>query len=150
MDMAIRTACLLVTILFPLASGCVTLASHPCTQGGQPAFDDGKVGKGTKQCIQVKDTNGNYINQGKYIEWHKNGVRAIEGEYVGGFKTGKWIEWDNQGRKLKEKWFESGNEVPGREEKPYNGMGPQPRSTPRQTLQPEAAVTPAIKPPTSN
>lgn len=110
-------------------SGCVTVAAHPCIKGGQPAFDNGKVGKGTKQCLQAKDANGTYVNQGKYIEWHPNGVRAIEGEYLGGFKTGKWIEWDEQGRKLKEKWFEGGNEVPGREEKPYNGLGPPPRST---------------------
>jgi hypothetical protein len=125
----------LLTIALLLGVACATVASHPCTKGGQPAFDDGKVGKGTKQCVQVKDSSGAYINQGKYVEWHPNGVRAIEGEYAGGFKTGKWIEWDDQGRKLKEKWFEGGNEVPGREEKPYNGLGPQPRSSSKAGLQ---------------
>ena len=106
--------------------GCVTRAAHPCTKGSQPARDDGKVGKGTKQCLQAKDTTGAYVNHGKYLEWHPNGVLALEGEYVGGFKTGKWTEWDDKGRKLSEKWYETGNLVPGREEHPYNGLGPPP------------------------
>jgi hypothetical protein len=112
-------------------SACVTVAAHPCTKGSQAARADGKVGKGTKQCVQVKDASGAYVNHGKYVEWHPNGVRALEGEYVGGFKNGKWLEWDETGRKLAEKWFEAGNEVPGREEKPYNGIGPPPLPTPR-------------------
>lgn len=146
---------LLVLLSVAIASGflaaqtaCVTVAQHPCTKGGQPARADGKIGKGTKQCLQVRDTSGNFVNQGRYVEWHTNGVRAIEGEYAGGFKTGKWIEWDEQGRKLTEKWFEGGNEVPGREEKPYNGLGPPPLPKPRvtETPAPAASAAPSAKP----
>jgi hypothetical protein len=119
-------ALLPVALVLP-SLGCVTVAAHPCTKGGQPAHDDGKIGKGTKQCLQVRDTSGSYVNQGKYTEWHPNGQRALEGEYAAGLKTGKWTEWDDQGRKLSEKWYEGGQLIPGREEQPYNGLGPPPR-----------------------
>jgi hypothetical protein len=118
----------------------VTTASHPCTRGSQPAHADGKAGKGTKQCQQIRDASGNYVNQGKYIEWHPNGVRALEGEYTAGYKTGKWIEWDDQGRKLSEKWFENGTEVPGREQQPYNGLGlPPPPSSKTKAKEPTSS-----------
>ena len=103
---------------------------RPCTEGGQPPRDDGKVGKGNKQCEQIKDSSGKFLNHGRYIEWFPSGKRALEGEYTAGAKTGKWMEWDESGKLLYEKWFENGTEVPGREEKPYNGLTPQPRATP--------------------
>jgi hypothetical protein len=110
--------------------GCVTAAPHPCTKGGQPAHEDGKVGKGNKQCEQARDASGQYLNHGHYIEWYPSGKRAIEGEYASGLKTGKWSEWDESGKLISEKWFDSGTETQGREAHPYNGLKPQPRWTP--------------------
>jgi hypothetical protein len=120
-----------LTFAFSLAfagTACVTVAKHPCTQGGQPAHDDGKIGKGTKQCIQQKDSAGHFINHGKYTEWYPNGQRAIEGEYLSGQKNGKWTEWDEKGRKLADHWYDNGTEVQGREVQPYNGLVKPPRA----------------------
>ncbi len=112
--------------------GCVSVSPHPCVKGGQPARDDGKVGKGTKQCIQVRDRTGRLINSGKYIEWHPNGIHAIEGEYEYGAKTGKWIEWDDKGKKTTEKWYEKGVETANREGKPLATAVPAPLKAPTQ------------------
>lgn len=137
-----RLLLLVVALLTWPYTGCVTIAQHPCTKGGQPAHDDGKVGKGTKQCLQVRDGNGGYVNQGAYTEWHANGQRAFDGEYLNGFKNGKWREWDDKGVLLSEKWYESGQPVPGREEHPYNGLGPPPRPAPRATPSPLPTAKP--------
>src|SRR4051794_11833842 len=99
------------TIIGVLAlSGCSTTVSKPCSTGGQSPREGPQI-KGTKQCIQMKDRSGKFINHGRYIEWHPNGKRALEGEYKGGLKTGKWSEWDDKGHLLNEKWFEDGVQV---------------------------------------
>jgi hypothetical protein len=126
-------ASVLFAILMFCAFGCVSVVKHPCLDGGQPAHDDGKPGKGTKQCIQQKDSTGHFVNHGKYIEWYPNGKRSLEGEFVSGVKEGKWTEWDEQGRKIGDKWYEKGEVVPGREAQPYNGIGKAPRATPTPT-----------------
>jgi hypothetical protein len=117
----------LASAAFAVAS-CSTVAKHPCTQGGQSARDDGKVGKGNKQCEQVKTHDGKFINHGKYIEWFPSGKRQLQGEYKAGVKVGKWSEWDEQGRLLNEKWYENGVEVKGREKEPQNGLKATPTS----------------------
>ncbi|MGK5084378.1 hypothetical protein WDW37_13870 [Bdellovibrionota bacterium FG-1] len=103
--------------------GCTTVVIHPCTQGGQPAHEDGKPRKGNKECEQVRDAAGVFVNHGRFKEWFPGGARMLEGEYTAGAKSGKWTEWDEQGLKISEKWFEHGVEVPGREVKPDNGLG---------------------------
>ena len=111
-------------------AGCATRALRPCTSGGQAPHEDGKPGKGNKQCEQFKDSTGKFVNHGRYEEWYPNGQRSIEGEYLSGSKHGKWTEWDELGRKTSEKWFENGEEIQGRETQPYNGLTPQPRKAP--------------------
>ncbi len=97
--------------------GCATRAERPCTDGGVAPWSTGEPGKGSKKCQQVQGPDGKFINEGRYVEWHPNGVRAIEGEYVRGLKTGKWTEWDDTGKKLAERWYEQGRETPNRDEK---------------------------------
>ncbi len=101
------------------AASCKTTASHPCTlpTAGQAAHD-GPPGKGTKQCIQVKDGTGHYVNHGKYIEWFPDGKRWIQGEYKYGLKHGKWSEWDEQGKLVSEHWWEDGVMLPDRDTHP--------------------------------
>jgi hypothetical protein len=112
-----------------MLSGCATIkASRPCTEGGQPAWDDKRVTVGTKKCEQYRAPKGNYLNHGKYLEYSTRGSLLLEGEYSAGKKTGKWVEWDEEGKKVSEKWYENGVETQGREKQPYNGLEPQPAS----------------------
>ncbi len=102
-------------ILFIVISGCASVANRPCTDGGQPAHDDGKKGLGTRQCEQYRDPQGRYLNHGRYLEWYPSSKLYLEGEYSAGQKAGKWIEYSEDGRKLSEKWYENGVLTPGRE-----------------------------------
>jgi len=100
---------ILYAMLFPLSlTACATIVSKPCATGGEPPRST--PFKGTKQCIQRKDPAGRYLNDGKYVEWYPNGNLALQGEYKMGRKTGKWMEWDIDGKKISERWFEDGQE----------------------------------------
>jgi antitoxin component YwqK of YwqJK toxin-antitoxin module len=94
---------------------CASGPRKPCTDGGQPPREKPFNLKGDRQCTQRKDRTGKYVNDGEYTEWYPNGARALLGEYREGKKTGKWIEWDESGKKLSERWFEDGVETPTRE-----------------------------------
>ena len=111
--------------------GCATIkASRPCSEGGQAAWDDLRVTVGTKKCDQYRDPKGKYLNHGKYLEYSPRGYLLLEGEYSAGKKAGKWIEWDEEGKKVSEKWYENGVVTPGREAQPYNGLTSQPPPAP--------------------
>jgi len=90
--------------------GCAARAYRPCSEGGEPSRD--KSIRGTKQCLQIKDRNNKFVNNGTFIEWHPNGQKAGEGEYKMGYKHGKWTEWDEKGNRVSEKYFENGKETP--------------------------------------
>lgn len=93
---------------FYLAS-CSSKAFRPCSEGGGPARD--KISRGTKQCAQIKDRTGQFMNHGPYVEWHPNGMKAAEGEFKMGHKQGRWLEWDEKGKKISDRFFENGHEL---------------------------------------
>ncbi len=99
-------------LLLVLLTSCSFAHKKPCTSGGQPAREDGEfVGK--KRCDQVIDSfSGKPTNQGKYFEWFDNDKLALEGEYKNGKKSGRWIIYDEDGKKISDLYFENGKEVP--------------------------------------
>ncbi len=90
-------------------SACTTF--RPCTEGGN--LKGIPVIKGNRQCYQKKNREGKYINDGKFIQWHPNGVVAIEGAFKAGDKTGTWYFFDEKGKKTAEKNFENDIEMSG-------------------------------------
>jgi len=44
------------------------------------------------------------------MTWHPNGVRATQGNYRDGLRTGTWIRWDDGGMKRAEALFEGGEQ----------------------------------------
>ncbi len=92
-------------------TGCATGHQRPCTEGGQAPRDSLVPFKGTKRCFQVKDSSGNDVNEGKYLEWYPNEKIAIIGEYHLGKKIGRWLEYDPQGNKVSDKFYEDGKEI---------------------------------------
>lgn len=103
-------SCLLTLCVFLLS--CVTTVIKPCTQGGQASRD--QLVRFNKRCYQKKDSSGNYINHGPYVEWYPDGSLALEGHYRDGRKDGKWTEWALDGKKVTEKYYDHGIEVPSR------------------------------------
>lgn len=92
------------------ACGCAFAPSHPCQEAGEPARD--VPFKGDKRCSQTRTPNGKYVNQGPYQEWYPNGKLALEGGYKMGKKDGRWIEYDPNGRKVSQRFYEDGVDVP--------------------------------------
>lgn len=96
------------------AAACSGVPKKPCTQGGQSARNPAAGGppfRGTKTCYQRQNESGEWVNDGKYFERHLNEKYAVTGEYKMGKKTGRWVEFDESGKKISDQYFENGKEV---------------------------------------
>lgn len=99
-------------ILLPLLfSACTSTPYRPCSEGGQAAHETGVPFRGIKKCTQIKDKDGNYVNHGKYFEWGPNEKIQTVGEYEEGKKSGRWVEYNDQGKMISEKYFKKGQET---------------------------------------
>lgn len=110
-----RHGLLLSIACLSMAPACAAHRKIPCTQGGESARSQSialEAPAGKKQCTQVKNEFGKYVNDGKYYEWHTNDKIAVIGEYKLGKKTGRWIEYDSKGDKVSDAYYDFGREVP--------------------------------------
>lgn len=57
---------------------------------------------------RVKEIDRNYFKDGKYIHWHENGQKQLEGNYKNNKLNGKWVAWYKSGTKRFEVEFENG------------------------------------------
>ena len=89
------------------AAGC---ASGPkaCQEGGDTSWYPPI--KANKRCTQ-KQIDGKWLNHGEYKEWSTAGQVLLEGQFVKGKKEGLWIQYDESGKKVAQKWFENGVET---------------------------------------
>lgn len=101
-------------------TSCQTVRHRPCTDGMVAIKGEPKVGlneKGydphpIKKCYRVRDSYGALVNHGKYFEWFGNDKIAVTGEYELGKRTGRWIEYNDDGIKISDKYYKEGIEVP--------------------------------------
>jgi hypothetical protein len=94
-------------------AGCSTGRFKPCTLGGQPARESTSpslIGL-IKKCHQIVNKDGYIVNHGEYYEWYQTDKIALTGKYEQGKKTGRWIEYDPEGNKVSDKYYEEGKEV---------------------------------------
>jgi antitoxin component YwqK of YwqJK toxin-antitoxin module len=80
-------------------------------------YDNGQI----KEKYYVKlDRDGNYLRDGRYLRWYKNGHKEVEGFYKNGKisdtndipfsgQDGKWFFWYDNGQKRKEMNFHHDN-----------------------------------------
>jgi hypothetical protein len=108
---------LVTVVVLAIGVGCVTSPSRPCTEAGEPARDKPFAQVLDRRCEQRKGPEGRFVNVGRYQEWYPGGQVALEGDYKEGKKSGKWIEWSADGKKVGERWFENGVETQTREQK---------------------------------
>ena len=101
-----------VVLLGAVGISCVTSHKKPCTEGGQSSRDTLTPFRGTKRCLQTRDQSGAFVNDGKYFEWYPNDKIALQGEYKMGKRIGRWVEYDEKGAKVSDKYYDEGKEVP--------------------------------------
>lgn len=53
----------------------------------------------------AREGGGGRVRHGWYVKWHENGVRAMQGSYRDGMKSGTWTRWYESGRKSVEARF---------------------------------------------
>ncbi len=100
----------ILMVLVLLCTSCA-VPYKPCTLGGQPPREGAIPFQGVKRCYQVPDGLGKTLNHGKYFEWFSNDKIAITGEYKRGKKVGRWIEYNEKGVKVSDKYFDEGKEI---------------------------------------
>ena len=104
-----------IFVLCLIVASCSSSPKRPCSEGGQAAHDPGTGPipfQGTKKCFQKPDESGVWVNDGKYFEWYPSEKIAVTGEYKMGKKSGRWAEYDENGKKVSDRYFENGKEVP--------------------------------------
>jgi hypothetical protein len=100
-----------LTLILSTAA-CTTGPKYPCSDGGQPAREGTQASRNIKKCRQIKDDSGKFVNDGKYFEWYPEENIALRGEYTMGKKSGRWIEYDKNGKVISDKNYVAGKEVP--------------------------------------
>jgi hypothetical protein len=95
-----------------LTPACVSTPFRPCSEGGdvswEPAIKKEKTGNRSCRQIEVK---GKYINDGQYYQYYPNGKPAIDGQFKDGLRTGKWTQFDEEGKKFFIREYEKGEET---------------------------------------
>ncbi len=91
----------------------MTLAS--CAFGPKPCSDSGDISwpvkfEGDKKCFQKKDADGKYVNEGEFKQLDRNGRVVLIGFLKDGKKNGMWVQYNEKGEKVVEKYFENGIE----------------------------------------
>lgn len=99
----------------------VTLCSAPAlAAGGSVKLDcpAGTVQRGTKvsardgvYCVKTAASRkaGEPVAHGPYVDFHANGQKRSEGQYVDGFRSGQWHFFDANGAKSGETEFAGGD-----------------------------------------
>ena len=48
---------------------------------------------------------------GTFVVWWPNGKKRVESNYLKGVPHGWWVEWDEEGNKVRETYFVKGEEA---------------------------------------
>ncbi|MCC7441917.1 MAG: hypothetical protein IT285_09800 [Bdellovibrionales bacterium] len=90
-----------------LASGCIS--TRPCEGGGDVSWEP--TIKGDRHCHQKRHPKTQrWVNHGQFRQFDEKGQKRVEGMYKLGEKDGIWIQYAEDGKKIKEKYFEDGVE----------------------------------------
>ncbi|WP_375757955.1 toxin-antitoxin system YwqK family antitoxin [Corallococcus exercitus] len=60
-------------------------------------------------CIKPNSKPGEQVIHGPYVDFWANGQKQAEGQYLNGFRSGRWTFWDANGVKTGETEFVAGD-----------------------------------------
>ena len=111
--------------------GCAHQPFRPCSQAGD--LTGLPLVKGDFRCNQKQLKDGSWVNHGRFVQLQPDGVTlALEGQFTEGVRTGKWIQYSEQGKPLAELYFD---------ERGVQRIGSQPKETePSPRLEPQTKV----------
>jgi antitoxin component YwqK of YwqJK toxin-antitoxin module len=96
----LKTAALLVAALPALALAQDSASGVSCPAGTQARQAKSASERSSAFCVKLgagKDF-GEPVLHGPFVEFHKNGKKALEGNYENGASNGRWAFYDDQGR----------------------------------------------------
>lgn len=97
---------------FAWATGLVLVACastfKPCSQGGDVSWYPPV--KGDMRCQQREDQSGRVVNHGSFRQLNAKGRVILEGAFEEGRKNGVWVQYNERGEKIAERYFEKGVE----------------------------------------
>ncbi len=93
----------IVAILMLLVS--VALMACQKLEQQEERFPNGQI---KTQGVVKQNSEGSYVKDGTWVQWHPNGQKVSEGEYRDGKQHGKWTEWYENGQKWIEGKFRNG------------------------------------------
>lgn len=76
-----------------------------CPAGTRPA--GGKDGEAEAAYCTKAGRLGEPVMHGPFLSASKSGAKRVEGEYVDGKRTGRWIAYDELGRKVEDVGFQN-------------------------------------------
>lgn len=95
-------------VFIALVMGCAFTRNRPCSKAGDTSWYPPI--SGNMQCYQSQAPNGDLMNQGLFRQFNQNGKIALEGEFQSVKKNGLWVQYDEKGNRIAEKWYEFGIE----------------------------------------
>ena len=89
-----------------LYSACASRPFRPCSEAGD--LTGLPLVKGDFRCHQKQLRDGSWVNHGRFVQLHADGTTiALEGQFSEGVRTGKWMQYTEQGKPLAELFFDS-------------------------------------------
>ncbi|MCP3143664.1 toxin-antitoxin system YwqK family antitoxin [Pyxidicoccus xibeiensis] len=101
----IRTLALGLALASPAAMAGDTAEKLSCPAGTTQA---GTKAEGLS-CVKANARAGTQTAHGAYVEYHPNGKKAAQGQFVDGLKVGTWTFYDEAGNKRSTAEFKQGN-----------------------------------------
>lgn len=74
------------------------------TEIRETKYENGQI---KEKFFVTKTKDGSFVNEGVYEKWYQNGQLALKGEYSGGKKINKWVQWYESGKIENEAFFEN-------------------------------------------
>ncbi len=76
-----------------------------CPVGTRPA--GGKDGEAEAAFCTKAGRLGEPVMHGPFVSYSKSGAKRVEGEYLDGKRTGRWVAYDEAGRKVEDVGFDN-------------------------------------------
>jgi len=96
-----------ILTLVLITSACAT-TEKPCSSAGDVSWQTPI--HGDRVCFVKTLPNGTSELEGKFIQYYPDGKIAVRGQFVDGKKDGLWTQYNEEGEKTVERYYDHGIE----------------------------------------